>query len=1149
MKTSKKHILLVEDEPFTAAAQIKMLEEYGYTVTKAADGKKAVRAALEDRELDIILMDINLGRGMDGTEAAEQILKKRDIPIIFLTSHTSPEIVEKTETISSYGYVVKDSNIAVLVASIKMAFRLHEANRELQRKGEELASANEELQQAVEELEEANDELHESRNSLIEQEKELRLFEQIGLSTGEALAVIDTGYTYLLVNPVYELYWNQNKDHIIGKRVPDILGEGVFNSTVREKIDRCLSGETVQYSRWFDFPKLGRRYLNVHYYPHHDDAGSVISLIMVARDMTDYREAEDQIRNAMGFLKSVIDQAPFAIQVSEGGPDNFTITMANGESRRLTGADDTAGIGIKDGELLRPEKLDWEMFRPDGTPWPVEELPLPMAQRGETVTGQVMIIRRRDGTETTVMCNAGPILGHDGSIIGALVTFYDITDLKEAQRAIRESEERFQLAVEGARDGLWDWNLLTNEAYHSDRFARMLGYEPDDLPYTSDAWSDLLHPEDRDRAFKTVQDYLEGRSDIYESTFRMKAKTGAWRWITGRGRAVWDESGRPVRFVGFNTDITERKRLEEELLKANEIINRSPSVVFLWKNEKRWPVDFVTENAAALFGYTAEQFKNGSVSYEEIVHPDDLDRVIAEVNAAVESGAVSFTHEPYRITGKDGAVRWVRDTTNIRRDASGEATHFEGTVHDITDQRQVELALAESQERIRRLADATFEAVIIHDKGAVLDVNPACSELFGYTREELIGMNVLDFAVPEHRDVARKNVAEGSEIPYEATGLRKDGSTFYGEIRGSDLTIDGKVTRVAVVRDITARKLHEEELKKVHDEVKRHLAFIEDLMATVPTPIFYKDVEGQYIGCNRAFTEFTGLTVDDMRGKTVEEVWPGDNAAVYHQMDMELLRKPETQTYEYTVVDKIGTRRDVIFNKDVFRDEKGEVAGLVGAFLDITERKRIEMELQQALNEKEELLRELQHRVKNSLAMIKGMVYLESERSGEPKVKEALGEIEHRVMSLSNLYNMLYRSGSVREVALDEYCRNIIHNLSGSYADMRGIVELDVKLDNIVMDVKSAAPVGLILTELLTNAYKHGFTEERGGTIVISLQNSGSLGELTVANTGRPLPQDFALEQYSGMGLELVRALTDQLEGDLYFESGNETQFRITFPL
>lgn len=174
------------------------------------------------------------------------------------------------------------------------------------------------------------------------------------------------------------------------------------------------------------------------------------------------------------------------------------------------------------------------------------------------------------GYEYQIADSGAPIKNAQGLITGVVLVFRDVTHDYKIKEELRNSEERFKLAVEGSRDGLWDWDLTTGKAYHSPQFARMLGYKPRELPYTSKAWSDLLHPEDADKAMNDVKEYLKGTKPYYESTFRMRAKNGDYRWITGRGKALFDEDDKPIRFVGFNTDVTGQKENEKALLEAKE---------------------------------------------------------------------------------------------------------------------------------------------------------------------------------------------------------------------------------------------------------------------------------------------------------------------------------------------------------------------------------------------------------------------------------------------------------------------------------------------------------------------------------------------------------------------------------------------------
>ncbi|MEN8304261.1 MAG: EAL domain-containing protein [Campylobacterota bacterium] len=139
-------------------------------------------------------------------------------------------------------------------------------------------------------------------------------------------------------------------------------------------------------------------------------------------------------------------------------------------------------------------------------------------------------------------------------------------DLAKINQKLTFEKERFQLAIDGTRDGMWDWNLKTDAVIHSDRFETMLGYNVGELPDTIEAWDKLLHPDDKKEAYKKVEEYLKSLgTKTYENTFRMKAKDGSWVWITGRGKAIFDSDGTPLRFVGFNTDVTTQINHAEEL--------------------------------------------------------------------------------------------------------------------------------------------------------------------------------------------------------------------------------------------------------------------------------------------------------------------------------------------------------------------------------------------------------------------------------------------------------------------------------------------------------------------------------------------------------------------------------------------------------
>jgi PAS domain S-box-containing protein len=192
--------------------------------------------------------------------------------------------------------------------------------------------------------------------------------------------------------------------------------------------------------------------------------------------------------------------------------------------------------------------------------------------QGERLPLYERTFRRKDGTPIPVEINVELVRDAEGRPLHIQSIVRDISARKRAEaereaalEALRESEERFRLAMEATQDGLWDWDIRGDEVYYSPGYATMLGYDPNELPTTVNFWIEHLHPEDRDAAVAANRACIDNRRDDFEIEFRMRAKDGQWRWILGRGKAVSrDADGRATRVIGTHTDITERKRAEAQ---------------------------------------------------------------------------------------------------------------------------------------------------------------------------------------------------------------------------------------------------------------------------------------------------------------------------------------------------------------------------------------------------------------------------------------------------------------------------------------------------------------------------------------------------------------------------------------------------------
>jgi PAS domain S-box-containing protein len=261
-----KTILLVEDEGIIALAEAKTLQSNGYRVITAPNGEKAVDVFNNSPEIDLVLMDINLGSGMDGTQAAEIILAKRDLPLIFLSSHTEPEVVEKTEGITSYGYVVKGSGETVLLASIKMAFRLFEARVQERLKDEALQLSERQLKTITDTIP--------------------AYVAYVGLDD----------LRYRFVNTRFEESYKLPREQIIGSHIKDIIGQSNYEFA-QKYLDIVRQGKSTSYEN--SFVTAGtERWVNVNYVPELNESGEPEAVVVLSFDITERKQAEEALQKA-----------------------------------------------------------------------------------------------------------------------------------------------------------------------------------------------------------------------------------------------------------------------------------------------------------------------------------------------------------------------------------------------------------------------------------------------------------------------------------------------------------------------------------------------------------------------------------------------------------------------------------------------------------------------------------------------------------------------------------------------------------------------------------------------------------------------------------------------------------------------------------
>lgn len=469
-------------------------------------------------------------------------------------------------------------------------------------------------------------------------------------------------------------------------------------------------------------------------------------------------------------------------------------------------------------------------------------------------------------------------------------------------------------------------------------------------------------------------------------------------------------------------------------------------------------------------------------------------------------------------------------------------------LRDITQRAQAEAALKASEEKYRLHFENVNDVIYTLDgQFHITSVSPSVFRHLGYTPEELLNKSLIemDVLVPEYYELALANMQKifaGERIASEEYEfLTKDRQRLVGEVSGAPVFHNGEVVSlISVARDVTERKQIEAALRQSEAQ------FSQAFHASPAPMVMITPGDWRFLDVNARLLDMTGFTREEVIGRETTDFESLLNAPDFVRQVQSIIALKNLRDMEIQLRTKSGDWRDVLFSAEVI--QIGGKPVMLGVLQDITDRKRAEAQVKAALAEKEILLREIHHRVKNNLQIISSLLNLQASTIVDARIEELFRESQNRVRSMALIHEQLYRSDSLSHIDFGEYVRNLANFLLQSYPNPQIDVHLHVQAVEALLDIDTAIPCALIINELVSNALKHAFVGRAAGEVWIELDTlPDACYTLVVRDNGIGFPDAVDFQHTESLGLQLVNSLARQINGSLSLDRTGGTTFRLLF--
>jgi len=942
--------------------------------------------------------------------------------------------------------------------------------------------------------------------------------------------------------------WNRGAERIFGYTAEEIIGRPIDTlypeqerSRLAEIIETLLRGEEISTTEVTCVHKNGSPVeLALSVLPLKDDSGNVIDFVGISKDITDRKKAREALQKSEKRYRTVIENAGEGIVVAQDGMLRFV----NSQHTSVTGRSQEESMSRPFIEFVHPDDRKR-----------VAEVHIKRL-RGEQVPSVSEFRIIDENGQTRWLENNGVLVEWDDRP-ASLNFLRDITARKNAEEALRERDDMIRALVETSCDWIWSIDLNSVHTYCNPAVEQILGYSPDEL--VGKRSLDLLHDDDRVKVEANLPIWIDEKRGWSNLMLRWKHKDGTYRYLESSAVPMLSSENELIGFRGVDRDITDRKRAEDILTETTGLLETifAHTHILIAYLDSQFNFVRVNHAYAQTDGHESAFFVGRN--HFELFPNAENEAIFREV---VESGIPYFAEaKPFEYAEhpERGITYWDWSLVPIK-ERDGVVSGLVLTLADVTERKQAEEALRESEEKFRSLAEQSPNMIFINKKGKVVYANKKCEELLGYKREELCSED-FDFRTlvePESLSLVSDNFTRhlrGEEVrPYDYCLINKKGERIEAINASKLIQYEGQTAILGIVTDITGRKRAEQALRESEERLKI-------LFESAPDAIYLADSEGRFVDGNRRAETLTGYAREDMIGKTVadSDLLSAEQLSRAEANLRKVISGDLSGPNEYTVKRKDGTYVSIEVRN--FPVKIGGKILSLGIARDITEHKRTEQELlehqaklkslasQLSLTEERErhrLATDLHDQISQSLVISKIKLDQLRRSSGSDELDELLEDISNclgqvindtRALTFDLSYPILYELGF--EAAVSEW---LIDQIQEKYQ-----IETEFKDDGLPKPLDDDICVLLFrnVRELLINVVKHA----QATKIRVSIRKVNGNIQVSVEDNGvgfDPLEVTRKATKRAEFGLFSIRERLEQLGGIIVIESKPGSGSKIT---